>query len=320
MQTQPTEPAHLPPLSQQDKDSLLLYFSLREEPAPTAEAAGLHYADILAWSSRPDIAAYIDQHRANLTRLHRDSALSYLDHIMRSTRDETIRCRAAIGILRATDPARFKSRRAHTADSQPARTKSQAGAAPAAHHATAQNGHIAATSLPESSTNPSTNPQPRQGEEPPRAEDSATAHTHPLPLEDREHDPDHPDDDPPAPPRSPKPRTTPATEPDAELDTLDPAHAARPGTETPEHDFDETDVDPDQDLDDDLDDDLDEDLDDDDWDDDDDIEASRPDSSRRNQSPALHALKPPTAANPDPPEPIPRTIPPPSLQASRSAA
>jgi hypothetical protein len=124
--TETTTP--LPTLDQADKDLLLLYLSLDENPIATAQESGSHYIDVLAWSSRPQIAAYIEHHRTIRAQRQRDAALAHLEHIMRSTQDETVCCRASIAILRATDPARFKSPR----QSRPSRTAAAAGASPPA--------------------------------------------------------------------------------------------------------------------------------------------------------------------------------------------
>jgi hypothetical protein len=122
----PSTPAPLPTLDHADKDLLLLYLSLDESPGAAAQQSGIHYLDLLAWTSRPDIAAYIEHHREIRAQRQRDAALAHLEHIMRNTQDDTICCRAAIAILRATDPARFKIPRR----SRPSRTAAAAGAAP----------------------------------------------------------------------------------------------------------------------------------------------------------------------------------------------
>jgi hypothetical protein len=303
--------AQLPPLAQHDKDTLLLFLSLGQEPVAASQSARLHYTDLLEWSSRPEIAAYLQHQAALCATLYRNAALACLGDIMRTARDEAVRCRAAIGILRATDPARLKTRAAKGATSPPARTRNTAGAAPPQHPAH-QNGHLHTTLDPHEPAAPARTVA---------NEPAAPARPHSTPTTTPNEDPsspEEPDDTP-----GPRPGPKPLPDQDPEDTSLNDLHPATPASSAQPHDdinnvdeagldlHDEDDEgldegwdDEDQDWDDDDEDWNDEGEDEDDWKDDDHFQT-HPDP----RTPTSDFLRPQAPENPAAPEPIPRTLP-----------
>jgi hypothetical protein len=115
-----THTAPPPPLSPRDKDALLFYITHNEDPLALAEYQRVHYLDILAWTSRPDVAAYLAHHQRLQTHRQRNLALAVLQHLLTTADNPTESRRAATTILRATDPAR-----AHRRPQQPQRQESR---------------------------------------------------------------------------------------------------------------------------------------------------------------------------------------------------
>jgi hypothetical protein len=158
----------LPTLAEKDLASLEFYFAENENPRAVARKANRRFTDILAWSTRPDIAAWLRAARIQRIQRQRDDALAELQHITNTSRDPIERRRAASTLLRATDPARWARARRPRAITQGAGAAPYAAPHPAAQEHAAPDPGVQHPAAPahanpptdDDSTNPSSAPTP----------------------------------------------------------------------------------------------------------------------------------------------------------------
>jgi len=118
MLSEPLAPA-LNPLPPEDADLLTQLLDRSENLYTLAKETSRPLLELLAWTSRPDIAAYIAYHRALVNHLRVQFALSALADIVRSTDCPLERRRAAAAIIRAANPPPQRPGRSGPRDGSP---------------------------------------------------------------------------------------------------------------------------------------------------------------------------------------------------------
>jgi len=100
----------LPTLPQEDAALLAQLLDNSENIYTLASKSGRPLLDLLAWTSRPDIAAYIAHNRATRYHLLTMAALAALETIVHTSDSPIERRRAAATIIRAANPPASKPR------------------------------------------------------------------------------------------------------------------------------------------------------------------------------------------------------------------